>query len=413
MGSAEEAAKTAVFHVLIYLNPPRIVTQEKDGEIMASKTNFSVGEKNYYRIRRKVGMKLNKKGEWVDDIKAFYGTGKLDADRKYQEYMEKKSAGIDADQYFGPAADRYMEEVFPKDPRYKDGTKLRYDIAYKKYIRPSSLAGKKLSELKSSDIQRFFNALDAPPATLDNTLKTLKKIFRYFEAEELCRDLTANVYVPTKDRKMEGSGTPVWTEEELEKIFSPALDNHRLKLLFILAYATGARLGELLALRYDDISDGVMLISKQLARGYDQDGKPGDVIQPPKSMNAYRDIPLSEEVVKAIEEHESWHRIEMAENNYGTEYLFTSASGQLYDRSNLRRAFQRYYKKVGVEYKKFHSYRKTFCTNLCASGAPLQVVYKIMGHSSIQVTAQYYVDVDLQQKRDVLDNFLSNRKLNG
>lgn len=374
---------------------------------MASKTNFSVGDKNYFRIRRKVGMKLNKRGEWVDDIKAFYGTGKLDAERKFQEYMEKKTAGIDADQFFGPAADRYMEEIFRSDPRYKDGTKMRYIAAYNNYIRPSSLAGMKLSEIKSADLQRFFNALDVTRGTLANTLKALKKIFRYFESEEMCRDLTAHVYLPSKRPATSDAGTPTWTQDELDRIFSPALDKHRLKLLLVLAYTTGARLGELLALNYDDISDGVMVINKQLTRGYRNDGTEAFTIQPPKTENAYREIPISEDAVKALEEHESWHRIEMSEKNYGTEYIFTTDSGAFYDRSNLRRALQRYYKKVDVPYKKFHSYRKTFCTNLCASGAPLQVVYKIMGHSSIQVTAQYYVDVDLQQKKEVLERFLS------
>ena len=184
-------------------------------------------------------------------------------------------------------------------------------------------------------------------------------------------------------------------------VFSEALNNHRLKLLLILAYRTGARIGELLALTYDDISDGVMVINKQYAIGYD-DGKPAYTIQPPKTPNAYRDIPLSEDVMEAFREHEQWHRDEMMDKGYSTEYVFTTSTGEMYDRSNLRRALQRYYKRVGVEYKKFHSYRKTFCSELCAAGAPLQVVYKIMGHSSIQVTAQYYVDVDMNQKRDAL-----------
>ncbi len=40
---------------------------------MASKTNCIINGKAYYRIRRKIGVKLNKQGLWVDDIKHFYG----------------------------------------------------------------------------------------------------------------------------------------------------------------------------------------------------------------------------------------------------------------------------------------------------------------------------------------------------
>lgn len=372
---------------------------------MASKTNITVGSRNYYRIRRTVGKKLNKNGEWVPDVKAFYGTGKLDAERKYAEYMESRKAGVDSDMFFGEAADQYMEEIFPKNPRYKDGTKLRYTQIYNSHIRTSELAGRKLSDLKSADIQRFYNALDALGLThgaLSNVHKTLKVIFRYFASEEICRDITAHVYIPVIERVDAEDKTPVWSNEELTAIFSEALDSHRLKLLLVLAYRTGARLGELLALTYDDITGGVMTIDKQYAMGYGSDGKPAYTIQPPKTQNAYREIPLSEDVMKAFREHETWHRAEMADKGYHTEYIFTASTGELYDRSNLRRALQRYYKKIGVEYKKFHAFRKTFCSQLCAAGAPLQVVYKIMGHSSIQVTAQYYVDVDLEQKREAL-----------
>ena len=368
---------------------------------MASKTNITVGSRNYYRIRRTVGKKL-KDGQWVPDVRAFYGTGKLDAERKYEAYMESRKAGVDTDAFFGPAADRYMDDVFPGNPRYKDGTKLRYIQIYSTHIRTSELAGRKLSELKTADVQRFYNSLDLPKGTMAGVHKVMRIIFRYFEAEDICRDVSANVYSPVKESIDSADKTPLWSNEELTRVFSDALNRHRLKLLLILAYRTGARLGELLALTYEDFSDAAMVINKQLTRGYGADGKPAYTIQPPKTPNAYREIPLTEDVMDAFRDHEKWHRDEMADKGYRSEYIFTTSTGTLYDRNNLRRALNRYYKKVGVEPKRFHSYRKTFCTNLCAAGAPLQVVYKIMGHSSIQVTAQYYVDVDLEQKMNAL-----------
>lgn len=36
---------------------------------MASKTNCTINGKDYYRIKRKIGKKLNSKGVWVDDYK--------------------------------------------------------------------------------------------------------------------------------------------------------------------------------------------------------------------------------------------------------------------------------------------------------------------------------------------------------
>ncbi|MFR1725089.1 hypothetical protein [Emergencia timonensis] len=36
---------------------------------MASKMNCTINGKDYYRIKRKIGKKLNSKGVWVDDYK--------------------------------------------------------------------------------------------------------------------------------------------------------------------------------------------------------------------------------------------------------------------------------------------------------------------------------------------------------
>ena len=56
---------------------------------MAKKTNWKPkeGGKEYYKINRKVGMKL-KDGVWVDDYKCFYGSCKSEAEQKYNEYMQ-------------------------------------------------------------------------------------------------------------------------------------------------------------------------------------------------------------------------------------------------------------------------------------------------------------------------------------
>ena len=64
---------------------------------MAKKTNCVINGKPYYRIYRKVGMKLSKEGVWVDDRKAFYGSCKSEAEQKYNEYMDRQMKGLSED----------------------------------------------------------------------------------------------------------------------------------------------------------------------------------------------------------------------------------------------------------------------------------------------------------------------------
>ena len=80
---------------------------------MAKKTNCTINGKEYYRIYRKVGMKVNKMGIWVDDRKAFYGSCKREAEEAYQEYMERKKSGQSVNTAcLGQLIDRYIDAVF-------------------------------------------------------------------------------------------------------------------------------------------------------------------------------------------------------------------------------------------------------------------------------------------------------------
>ena len=92
---------------------------------MAKKTNCTINGKEYYRIYRKVGMKVNKLGIWVDDRRSFYGSCKKEAEEKYQEFMERKKAGAVSDRCLGQLIDQYIEDVF-KICDLANSTKAKY-----------------------------------------------------------------------------------------------------------------------------------------------------------------------------------------------------------------------------------------------------------------------------------------------
>lgn len=73
----------------------------------------------------------------------------------------------------------------------------------------------------------------------------------------------------------------------------------------------------------------------------------------------------------------------------------------------MRRAQQRLFKKAGVEYKSFHTYKKTYCTMLCKKGVPLQVACKLMGPKSIDITERYYTFVDIEEKQEAANKLNS------
>lgn len=82
--------------------------------------------------------------------------------------------------------------------------------------------------------------------------------------------------------------------------------------------------------------------------------------------------------------------IDYEKERQGQKFLFTTATGHLIQKGNFRRAWMRHLRRAGVEYRKFHSCRATYCTILCRSGVPLETASKLMGHSDVSITARFY-----------------------
>lgn len=374
---------------------------------MAKKTNCVINGKDYYRTYRKVGMKLNKMGIWVDDRKAFYGSCKKDAEEQYKEYMERIKSGSETDKCLGQIIDTWIECVF-KSSNLSNSTKGHYIAAYKNLFQKSVLAGLPPQEVIPINLQEFYNTCNKPASTIRELHYFLRHFYRYAELNGICRDITNSLTPPRKQKNDHMSDFPVidvWKDEDLQKVIA-GLDNKRLRLLVVLAANTGCRLGELLAIntRYS-LKDNSLYVSKQLSDAPRMDGSQGSrqYIADLKSSSSERIIPLSNFVMSELKKHLEWQKREMAENGYYTDYLFTTSKGTWYGRRNVTKSLKRLYKKINVPHHKFHAYRATFATNLCRAGVPIEETSKLLGHSDINMTLKYYVFVGTERKREAVE----------
>lgn len=340
---------------------------------MASKTNFKVNGKDYYRMTKTVGKKLNENGVEVAVRKQFTGKSKKEAQAKYEEYMKKRSMGLVSDKcYFGIVVEQWIYNFFIHDSSIKDTTKDLYIGHWNNYMRGTELYTLPFDEISAATIQETYNNMD---------------------------DLEDEIVV--------------WEDEEIETIlnnFDKADTRFRLRFLIVLGYSTGCRISELLALKYSDITDdGIRIYKQVINRPTFQQGKRTTYtldLDPPKSKSSYRTIPVNADVKREMKRHIKWHKNDMDENGYETEFIFTTDSGGLYDSRNVARGCDRYYERIGVEHKGFHTYRHTFGTNLCRNGIPIQTASALLGHEDISVTAKYYVNVGSDQKQQAVDSLV-------
>lgn len=380
---------------------------------MARKTNMQVNGKDYYRITKTIGRRLNEQGVEVPVRKQFTGKTKKEAEEKVQQYLEQRKAGIrNPNQYFGILAEEYINTFFLHDHGTAYGTKENYLRPWRKHIEPSDLYTLPMEEINAQTIQKIYNSLPCAPSSIISIHKLMRRFYKYVESEGYGKDCTATLVIPRTEKTPVENEIVTWTDEEIRTIlksFHKADSRFRLRFLLILAYHTGCRVSELLGLKYSDFDEENMTLAikrqiqytKDLSQNDKKETKTAKIVGL-KSSSSYRTLPLSKTILEELERHKAWHESEQQKRDYQTEFVFTTNCGGFCNDKNIRTAVFRYYEKIGVSKKAIHTYRHTFGTNLCRKGVSIQTASQLLGHSDINMTAKYYVGIDFDEKQQAV-----------
>lgn len=157
----------------------------------------------------------------------------------------------------------------------------------------------------------------------------------------------------------------VLSQEEVLKVFD-AVNNLKHKVLLMLIYSAGLRVGESVRLRIEDIDSTRNLIHLHSAKGKKD-----------------RYTLLSDSVLEKLREYYRAYKPK--------EYLFEGANGRkhLAERS-VQSIFKDAVAKTGIRKKvSVHTLRHSFATHLLESGTDLRYIQEILGHSSSKTTEIY------------------------
>lgn len=380
---------------------------------MASKTNCKKNGKDYYRITRTIGHRLNAAGNEVPVRKDFYGKSKKEAEALYQEFVDRQKAGLESKkQYFGIMAENWIDTFLVNEAKLKAGTKDLYINTWRKYVPTSDFYNLPVEDVSAGTIQRFYNSLDASGNVIATINKVMSRFYKYLVQEGYAAHNITDSLTWKKSREKKAEDIVIWTEEELDTIlhsFDMAQEGFRLRFLIVLAAYTGMREGELIGLKYSDIDTKKkclyvrqQVINKPIFKKGEKTEYKLEIAEL-KSDSSYRTIPLCDDILQELKRHRVSHWEEQLKEGYRTEYVFTTNSGKLYNKKNLSRACKRYYARIGVSAKCFHTYRHTFGTMLCKRGVPIQTASVLLGHSNINITAKYYVNVSHDEKMQAVN----------
>ena len=172
--------------------------------------------------------------------------------------------------------------------------------------------------------------------------------------------------------------------------------------MFLFALQTGMRIGEILALVWDDIDfeNQIIYVNKTVSTVVNRDGTKDDpktkqVIDTTKTQSGTRTIPMSNKCYDLLKAQE--------ENKTGV-FCFSSANGKVIMGRNARKAFEHILERAEItESYTIHSLRHTFATRLLEKGANIKAVSEILGHKSIQITLDTYSHVSTDFKHDTIN----------
>ena len=176
--------------------------------------------------------------------------------------------------------------------------------------------------------------------------------------------------------------TPYTREEQAAFIAACEASKHDAGAVNILLLETGLRIGELLALTFDDVDliEGTLTVNKTMVCS----NSGGVLVQEPKTKSSCRKIPLSTLARKTFER--------LKKKNADKGYWFACREGRLTYGSCLS-ATKTICKRAGVEYRGEHVLRHTCATNMVQENAPITTVSRFLGHSNTIITQQTYVSV--------------------
>jgi integrase len=281
-------------------------------------------------------------------------------------------------------------------PNRRASTHASYRQIAVKHILPY-LGGLQLSRLQPSNVGSLYATLQSAgcSARLVQMVHAVlrRALGRGVKLGKLVRNACDAVERPQADRH------EIQTlNQDQARAFVLALQNDRLKPLFLLAITGGLRQGELFGLKWDDIDFNAAAVS--VRRTIVQLGNEF-IINEPKTAKGRRRVELPALAMESLHEH---RRQMMIEGRAGSEWVFVGTTGKPLRRSVVRKQLRKLLSGAGLPGIRFHDLRHSCASLLMAGGTHAKVVQERLGHSTINLTLDTYSHVLPTMQREAANS---------
>ena len=306
------------------------------------------------------------------------------------------SVKVRADMPFGEWMEFWYENHCK--PIVRPNTQRGYEDFIRLYIQPK-LGCVPLNKLTANDLQQFINWMrkdgrsehreSRGEGLSSNTIRHCYGICRRALGKAVSEKLI--LQNPAKECKLppaKPKELAILSREELQKLLIQARAEDYYEV-FLLELTTGLRVGELMALQWDDLNlkTGELRIERQVCQI-----KGELLIQPPKTKASIRTVILPPPVVSALNEYKQ---------TVSSRWMFPSPKKEdaPVAPSVVSHRLAKILKHVGCKKVRFHDLRHVFATNALEHGMDVKTLSTIIGHTSSATTLNIYAHVTSDMQR--------------
>jgi integrase len=276
---------------------------------------------------------------------------------------------------FGELVEKYIERHVQGHAYHPERAIPEVRWAVNKYL--ASWKNRKLDALSHSDVVNLHEDVGRKhKVTANRLVQLIRRLFNWAAAPDVGLHRGQN---PARHIKLfhESKRTRFLKPAELPLLFAALRQepNAALRDYVNLALWTGARRGDVLSMRWQDL-------------GLEDNRWE---IPHPKNRNPYI-VPLTPEAAKILRDRRALAN--------GSEWVFPSKRGRTGHITNLKRSWKRLLTRAGLADKDLrqHDLRRTLGSYQAAGGTSLSIIGKSLGHRSLAATA-IYAQLDLDPVR--------------
>lgn len=310
-------------------------------------------------------------------------------DEARREVAEREAAAVDSGSLtrIAALADSFLDA---QGWTYSDHERASLDARFRLHLVPAfgHLEPKDLTDLL---VHRFVTEKleTLRPYTIANQLSALRRLLHAAKADGVIEQLPApglsKAIGKLQRRGRAERNVGAWTHAERDVLITLAeAHERRLVVPLTIAFYTGARLGEVLGLWWQDVdrARSQIRIDWQLTAKLER--------KPPK-WDSRRPVPLADELARRLEVHAQRLRLDDPWGEPG--FVIHGPNGGPWRPDSFQRAYQRLMRHAvaaGIRPLTFHCTRHTFATHAIEGGKSAKWVSTMLGHRSVAFTLDLY-----------------------